>query len=267
MTIWNEISKFLGTITDWVLLLIVFTLFFFTCNVETVTVFGRVTTLPVPSDISFAADFFTLLVTNVAPVSIPLVVTSPMAAFVVQFKLAFLLAIFFTFPVFLLRLLSYLAPALYQHERRLLYALIAPATLLFFLGGYFAYAYLAPATFTILYTFTAPIGAVPLLGVNEFIGLTLALLLMSGIMFTLPVFMVLLTALRALRASFWWQNFRYAFVFFLIVSAIITPDGSGVSMVLLSLPVSALYGSGALVCTTVERVITADNRQSKPFVS
>lgn len=254
MTFLNEIRQFLSTITDWVILLVIFTFFFFTCNVETVTVFGNVTMLPVPSEPSFAAEFLTLLVSEVAPAAVPLVVLSPTTAFVAQIKLAFLLALFFTFPVFLFRLISFLAPALYSYERRLIYLLVAPLSVLFLGGVYFAYQYVAPATFTILYGFTGPIGATPLLGTAEFIGVVMALLLITGIAFTLPIFMVLLTALGAIPARFWFQHARYAVVGFLIVSAIITPDGSGVSMILLSVPVSVLYGAGALVCARLEQV-------------
>jgi len=254
MTVLSEIKNFLSTITDWLLLLLIFTVFFFTCNIETVSVFGRLTILPVPTSPSFAAEFFSMLVSDIAPVHIPLIVTSPMTAFVVQVKLSFLLSFFFTFPVFLYRLISYLSPALYVYEQRLIYKLLIPLTLLFFGGVYFSYVTIAPSTLSVLYTFAVPIGATSLLGVSEFVGITIALLVSAGVTFTVPVFMVLLTALKAVRAMFWVENARYAFVLFLVASAIITPDGSGVSMMLLSLPVSVLYGAGALVCARVERV-------------
>ncbi len=181
----------------------------------------------------------------------PLIVTSPMAAFVVQIKIAFLLAVVFTFPVFLWRLLSFLAPALHKKELRVLYTLIAPLTALFFAGVLFSYHYVAPITMQFLYEFTGPINALPLLGVHEFVGLTMSLLMVSGATFTVPVFMVLLTAMGAVSHQFWFENARYALVFFLILSAIITPDGSGVSMLLMSAPMSLLYGAGALVCVRV----------------
>lgn len=249
----QEIQIFFKTILDWLLLLAIFTVFFFSFNVETVSLFGRAVLLPVPSDPSFAAEFFTMLVRDIAPAGIPLVVTSPMAAFIVQVKLAFLLAAVFTFPVFLYRLLAYLAPALYTHELRLIYRIIVPISLLFFAGVYFAYATVAPVTLQILYGFAESIGVISLLGVTEFVGVVTALALTTGAAFTLPVFMVFATALGVVGASFWFRNARYALVSFLVVSAIITPDGSGVSMMLLALPVSGLYGLGALVCHRIER--------------
>ena len=253
MNLLNEIKIFFQTITDWILLMVIFTIFFFGFNLEKVSVFGKLPLLPAPGQPSFAADFFNMLVADLVPAGIPLIVTSPMAAFVVQIKLALLMAVFFTFPVFLYRLITYLAPALYKREQTLIYRLILPLTLLFFAGVTFAYVAIVPSTLHILYGFVAPLGAVPMLGMTEFVGIVMALLLTSGLAFTLPVFMVLLTAMGAVRSVFWLENSRYALVGFLIVSAIITPDGSGVSMLLLSAPVSLLYGAGVLVCSRVEQ--------------
>lgn len=250
----SEIKAFVSTLTDWIILLLVFTFFFFTCNVETITVLDKVTLLPVPSTPSFAAEVFTMLVSDLAPVGVPIVVTSPTAAFIIQVKLAFLMALIFTFPVFLLRLVRYLAPALHRHELRLVYIMLAPLSLLFALGVAFSYVFIIPPTLSFLYAYTIPINSIALLTANEFIGVIMSLLIMAGFAFTIPVFMTALTALRVISASFWLQNTRYALVFFLILSAIITPDGSGVSMLLLSVPVSLLYGGGALVCLRLERV-------------
>ena len=249
-----EIKIFLQSITHWLLLLLIFTVFFFTCNVDTVTLFGRVFIAPVPKDPSFSAELFTMMVRDIVPAGVPLLVTGPMVAFVAQIKIALFLALFFTSPVLGFSIVQYLAPALYKRERMYLYMVSTSACALFGVGALFAYSLIIPATFRVLYTFTEPIGVTAFLGVSEFIGMTLALVFVTGLSFTLPVVMILLTALRVVPALFWWQKFKYTFVFLLIASAIITPDGSGISMALMTLPVSALYGVGALVCGRVEKV-------------
>jgi sec-independent protein translocase protein TatC len=259
----DELKNFMTTITDWVVLLIVFTVFFFTCNVETVTLFNKVTVLPVPAEVSFAADFFTLLISGTAPEGLPIVATSPTTAFVIQVKLALLLAIFFTFPVFLLRLIAFLHPALHKREQRFIYLSLVPLTVLFFGGVYFSYVFIVPTTLEVLYAYTAPIGATQLLGVAEFVGVVMALLLATGLAFTVPVLMSFLTLLGLVSSRFWFENARYAIVFFLVISAIITPDGSGVSMVLLSLPVSTLYGVGIFACMQIDRVAKKESDVSR----
>lgn len=247
MTYLSEIKIFFSTIIDWLLLLLIFTLFFFSFNVGTVELFGRLVTLPIPASPSFSAELFTMMVRDIVPVGVPLVVTGPLIAFVAQLKIAFFLALLFTAPVFFYRLMTYLSPALYAHERRLIYLLIVPASLLFFGGVVFAYLTIVPVTFSVLYGFTAPIGVTALLGVGEFVSFVLALLIIAGLSFMLPVVMVSLTALGAVSGKFWSVQTGKALTLVLILSAIMTPDGSGVSMVLLAAPVSVLYGVGAIV--------------------
>lgn len=249
----KEIRIFLSAIIDWLWLMVIFTLFFFSFNLEPVEILGRVKSLPVVSNPSFAADVFSMMVADLVPSGVPIIVTSPISAFVVQIKISLFLALVFTLPFLLYRLISYLMPALYEKERSLLKKITAPSILLFVGGLAFAYVAIVPNTFDVLYTFAGPIGVTTFLSIDEFVGLTLALMLTTGLSFTLPVLMVVLTAAGFIKAQFWRQKARVALVSLLVVSAIITPDGSGVSMLLLALPVSALYGAGAFVATKVER--------------
>jgi len=256
----QEIQIFLQTISDWLILMVVFTFFFFSFNVGTVELFGRLVILPVPSDISFAAQLFSMMVTDLAPSTVPLIVTSPLTAFVVQIKLSVFLAFLFTFPFLLYRSAQYFAPALYEHEYTIVRRMVVPALILFGAGAVFAYAVIVPSTLRILYLFADPIGVTSFLSVSEFIGLTMALILATGFSFTLPVAMVALTGMRVIPSQFWFAHARYAIVGFIVLSAIITPDGSGVSMILLALPVSALYGAGAFVASRIE---SAGRRESQ----
>ncbi len=61
--------------------------------------------------------------------------------------------------------------------------------------------------------------------------------------------MISLTFLGIIPSIFWREKWRYALLTFLLFSAIITPDGSGVSMMLLSLPLSGLYAVGTGVAS------------------
>jgi len=121
---------------------------------------------------------------------------------------------------------------------------VVPSAILFILGTIFSYFVLIPPTFSILYSYTEGINASPFFTVNEFIGLVVSLLFATGLMFLLPVCMILLTRFGIVSPHIWQEQWRYALLFFLIVSAIITPDGSGVTMLLLSVPMVGLYGIG-----------------------
>lgn len=263
----TELRIFLKAIARWVLLLVILTLFCFTFNVRDVVVFGYILPLPLPTQESIASDVYQHIFVSLAPAEVPLIVTDPTTAFVVQFKIAFLLAFMVTFPVLVLQLVQYLTPALYAHERRFLWWLIVPFSGLFFAGVWFAQAWVVRPVLEILYSYAGTIGAVPMIGVGEFASTVIMLFLWTGLSFTTPVAMVLLSAVGLIPGVFWWQHIRGAAILFLIVSAIITPDGSGVSMLLLAAPVMTLYMIGALVSIFVSRKRHRHNTQSVEDIS
>ena len=65
-----------------------------------------------------------------------------------------------------------------------------------------------------------------------------------GTMFLLPLFMILLSYLRIISAEFWINKWRFALIFFLVLCAIITPDGTAISMIILFVPLVGLYFVG-----------------------
>lgn len=220
---------------------------------------GKTLVLPLPVSASFATQLFNYMTTDLIPEGVTLIVTNPLTAFIAQIKIALLLAFIFTLPFLLYRLIQYFSPALYMKEKVSVLKVALPSALLFTLGVAFSYLVLIPPTFTLLYAYTDNISAVPFFTVNEFIGIVLALVFATGIMFLLPVSMVLLSRLGLVPPNFWRAQWRYALLFFLIVSAIITPDGSGVTMTLLSIPMAGLYGVGLVI----SQKSTVNSRKTK----
>lgn len=239
------------------LIFVLLAVFFFSFGMVDISVGGRVAAIPLPTTDSFSTVLLTEILHDTVPEGVALIVTGPLTAFVAQVKVALLLAFAGALPFILFQLISYLRPALYGREARFLALSIVPAVVLFFTGALFSYFFIVPKTFAVLYGFAENLGATTFISVGEFVGLAAALILMSGLAFMVPVVMVLLTAVRIVPARMWAANWRFATIGFLILSAIITPDGSGISMVLLALPVSALYGAGAVVSTQIEKQTTS----------
>jgi sec-independent protein translocase protein TatC len=106
---------------------------------------------------------------------------------------------------------------------------------------------LIPATFKILYPFATNIGATPFFSLEEFMSSVFSLMVITGIMFLLPIFMVLLSFLGIVKPDFWISKLRFAALFFLIFTAIITPDGTGITMLILFFPLIGLYLIGCLL--------------------
>ena len=149
--------------------------------------------------------------------------------------------------------MQYLSPALLKREKQLIFKSLLPSIVLFFTGCAFAYYFLIPTTFAILYPYAFLIGAVPFFSVNEFISSVLGLMIVAGLMFLLPLFMFLLTFMGFVKSSVWRDKWRHALLFFLILSAIITPDGTGITMMILFVPFSLLYFAGYILTKRLDK--------------
>jgi len=243
-------------IRSWLVIYVLLAIVLFSVGVAEYTVWGKTGYFFSFNSDPFVALLFARLVVDVAPAAVPIIVTSPLTAFVIQVKLALLAAFILTLPLFLYLIGSFLAPALYHSERMALRLVILASSTLFFFGAVFAYVFVVPVTLRVLYEFAAPIGVTALLSGEALLGLVFALVFVTGAAFMLPVMMVIMTAIGLVSAVTWVTYWRQVLVAILIISAIITPDGSGVSMVLLGLPTAVLYGCGVVISHMVARPAT-----------
>jgi len=244
MTLIEELKIFVKNILHWIYSFVFFSFFFFIFGLKKVVILGRNYFLPLPDENSFSALIFNKIRSDLLPPDVKLIVTNPMSAFVSQVSLSILLSFLFTFPLFIYKFITYLRPALLPHERKAVVLSLLPFILLFLGGCAFSYLFLIPATFEVLYPYATMIGAVPFFSIDEFINYVFILTIAVGIMFLLPLFMILLSFMGIIKPEFWRRKWRYALLFFLILSAIITPDGTGVTMILLFLPLAMLYFAG-----------------------
>jgi sec-independent protein translocase protein TatC len=228
----QEFRKLVKGILLWIVFLIGFSFFFF---------------LPIFAGQSLSILAFKMIKYDLLPSGVELIVTNPLSAFLAQLTISLTFAFLVTVPVLIYLIISYISPALYREERRAVMKVIFPSSILFFSGCLFAYFVLIPSTFRLLYPFALSLGASSFFLVDEFIHLIFGFTIITGVLFLLPVFMVLLSFFRLVPPNFWLQNWRYALAFFLIFSAIITPDGTGVTMLLLLIPLVILYILGSMV--------------------
>lgn len=127
-----------------------------------------------------------------------------------------------------------------------LFRIISPMFLLFIFGVVFSYVLVIPLTLDFLYKYGESIGAETLLTVNDFIAFVLQFILAFGIAFQLPVLMYVLSLSGLTDSKFWQRNFRYAIIIITVFGAIITPDGTGVTMWFIALPMIGLYAVGII---------------------
>lgn len=222
----NEFNVIIKNIFPWIAVFFVFFLLFFS--------FG------------LSSKFFVRIQHDLLPKEMQLIVTNPLNALLIQIEISLFLAFLISLPYLLYKIIAYLSPALYKHEKKTIIKALLPSALLFVSGALFAYFILIPSTFKIMNFYVFSAGALPFFEINEFVSMVIALTLATGFLFLLPMFMKILNALGIVDKSFWLKNFKYAFISFLIFSAIITPDGTGITMLMLSLPLTVLYFIGYL---------------------
>lgn len=175
---------------------------------------------------------------------IQLVVLAPTEAFVSQAGVSLLLAFLITLPLLIIRVYGYVSPALRRPEALALTRAVITSGLLFLAGTVFGYIMVVPITLKVLYAFAGPLNVQQLLSLSGFIGLITGSIFISGLIFQIPVSMFLLTKIGLVPASRWRRHWRAAVLAFLIFTAMITPDGSGVTMLLLAGPLICLYCFG-----------------------
>lgn len=196
---------------------------------------------------TLATKIFLSAKSFLVPHDVLLVALGPVSVFMAPMMMSFLISFLITFPYILYSIEKFLRPALYPNERKVIYKFVLPSLILFYLGCAFGYFLIIPTTFSILYSFAAPIGVTPFFSLDLFISSVFLLTVSVGAIFLLPVVMVLLTRLSIIPHERWLQHWRGAMLASVIFSAVITPDGSGITMVFLFIPLMLLYGIGAML--------------------
>ncbi len=166
------------------------------------------------------------------------------APFFTPLKLALVAAMVLSAPWALYQLWAFVAPGLYQREKRLARPLLAAAVLLFYSGCAFAYFLVLPTVFGFLAK-TTPAGVAMMTDITHYLDFVLVIFLAFGLSFELPVALVVTVALGVVTPSQLREWRGYAVVVIFIIAAILTPPDI-LSQLLLALPMMALYELGIL---------------------
>ena len=199
------------------------------------------------------------------PSGVKLIQIAPGQVFFAQIHISLLIGLICSLPIVIREIFGFISPAFDQTKNNrksfskiILFRVISPMFLLFLLGVVFSYVLVIPFTLNFLYKYGESIGAETFLTVSDFITFVLQFILGFGIAFQLPVLMYVLSLSGLTDSKFWQRNFRYAIIIITVFGAIITPDGSGVTMWFIALPMIALYAVGIIAIRRKEdTVITA----------
>jgi len=175
-------------------------------------------------------------------------VASPIFA---PFKLIMILALLAAMPYILYQAWSFVAPGLYQHEKRIARPLLAAATALFYLGCLFAYFVVLPVIFGFI-TKIAPEGVEVMTDISRYLDFILVMFLAFGFAFEVPVVTVVLVAIGVITPDGLAKIRGYVVVGAFFVAMLITPPDM-ISQTLLALPVWALYELGIVFARMIHR--------------
>lgn len=201
----------------------------------------------------WASDLYTMLAHPLLarlPKGGQMIATDVTTPFFVPLKVALMAAFLIALPYILYQIWRFVAPGLYEHEKRLVWPLIISSTVLFFCGMGFAYFVVFPVVFGFI-TASAPHGVAVMTDIDKYLSFVLTMFVAFGITFQVPVAVVLsvrmgfitVEKLRAMRP--------YMVVGAFVVGAIFTPPDV-VSQSMLAVPLWLLYEAGIVVSNWVK---------------
>jgi sec-independent protein translocase protein TatC len=174
------------------------------------------------------------------------ITTGPTEGFSLHMKAAFFAAVFLAAPLVLYQAWAFISPGLYAHEKRWVVPFVGLGSIFFILGGAFGHWALFPATFRFLgqYT-TGDIHYFP--SVSEYFSFYFWFVIGLGVVFQLPVLILVLARLGVVTPRFLLRNLKFAVLASFIVSAVITPSTDVVNQTMLAAPIIVLYLLGVAV--------------------
>lgn len=197
---------------------------------------------------NIASQIILFLSHNLVPSGVKLIQTAPGQSLFAQIYVSILLSITCSIPMIVNEIFGFVSPAISTGTKKTsLFKFIFPVTFLFVGGITFSFLIAIPIMLTFLYQYGQSLGILSFLSINEFIGFVLQFFIAFGVSFQLPLIMYILSLTGLLDNRFWIKNFKYALILIVIFGAFITPDGSGLTMWFISIPMLFLYFLGILL--------------------
>jgi len=189
-----------------------------------------------------------------------MIATQVASPFLTPFKLALVAAVFLSMPHSLYQIWSFVAPGLYQHEKRLAVPLLVSSIALFYLGMLFAYFVVFPLVFAFM-AGTTPDGVAMMTDISAYLDFVLALFFAFGVAFEVPIATILLVATGMTTPESLVAKRPYVIVGVFVVGMLLTPPDV-ISQTLLAVPMWLLFELGVMFSRILLRERQAREAQS-----
>ena len=187
-------------------------------------------------------DFVAQPLLSQLPEGTSMIATDVATPFLTPIKLTLVVSFFVAIPYLLYQAWAFIAPGLYQHERRLIMPLVVSSALLFYAGMAFAYYVVFPLVFG-FFTSTAPAGVTVATDIASYLDFVLTLFFAFGVAFEIPVATILLCWTGVTTPQNLKEKRPYVIVGVFVVGMLLTPPDV-FSQTLLAIPMWALWEIG-----------------------
>ena len=178
---------------------------------------------------------------DAGPEGVRLIGTGVVEAFFTKLKVSFIAAIFVASPAILYQTWQFVAPGLYDTEKRYARPFVFFGTFFFVAGAWFCYAMVLPVGYRFFLDQYATIRVDPQIRISEYLSFTARMLLAFGAVFELPVVTFFLARLGIVNYRIMLRSTRYAILVIFIVAAMLTPGPDVASQLLMAGPLLVLY--------------------------
>ena len=183
-----------------------------------------------------------------ADFSLSLVNIEVTAQFMIHMKMALLCAVVLTFPYIIYQVWKFIAPALYENEKRKVGNAFLFASGLFDLGVVVGYVLIFPLMLNFFADYQVSSAVPNQFSLASYISLLTSMVLTFGIVFEFPTVVTLLSAIGILRKETMRKYRRHAICAIVILAAVITPSGDPFSLAVVALPLYLLYEFSVFIC-------------------
>ena len=170
------------------------------------------------------------------------------AQFLIHIRITLICALIVTFPVIIYQLWRFIAPALYEKEKRTVKGAFAFASVLFYVGVAVGYALVFPLMLNFFSGYQVSPDIPNTFSLTSYISLFTSLVLTFGIVFEFPTVVAVLSSMGMLTKEGLSSYRKHAICVVLVLAAVITPSGDPFSLMVVSVPLYLLYEFSILIC-------------------
>lgn len=188
------------------------------------------------------------------PAGLHLITLNPFDPLFASMYVSFFLALLTAFPLVFREIWLFIAPGLYEHEKKLIKRVLLPATVLFIAGSAFAYFIIIPFMMLFVYRLDLELHVLPTLSLRAYVSTIVTLMTAVGFSFEFPLVMTSLTQIGLVKAKTWRNNWRWGVLASFIIAWIVSPGTTGgLIETTIGIILSTLYFVGVMASSIVEK--------------